>query len=174
MKPRPKYVSRYGPLFVSLLKRAVLATALFGTGFFLLSRGNPGLFFPGMAAFITGALILAPPLAGLCAESTGNLFWPDDHYDRPQPAYSIPQSKRARGLYAEAMAGFEKIAGEHPQEVQPYVEMIEIAIVNLHDPERARAVFHRGASILRKEEDRATLERMYHAIRTRLQSRPVH
>lgn len=87
---------------------------------------------------IMGSIIIAFPLAELIAEPTGNLFWPSDRFDRPQPAYSIPQSKRARGLYEEAMAGFEKLAEEHPQEVQPYVEMIDIAIVNLHDPLRAR------------------------------------
>jgi len=121
---------------------------------------------------IMGAIILAFPLAALIAEPTGNLFWPSEKYDRPQPQYSIPQSKRARGLYEEAMDGFEKIAEEHPQETQPYVEMIDIAIVNLHDPVRAKAIFHHGIDVLKKDEDRETLARMYRAIETRLNSRP--
>ena len=111
-------------------------------------------------------------MAELFAEPTGNLFWPSAQYDRPQPAYSIPQSKRARGLYEETIAGFEKIAEEYPGEIQPYVEMIEIAIVNLHDPERAKAIFHRGIDVLKKDEDRETLARMYGVIRTLLNSRP--
>jgi len=121
---------------------------------------------------IVGALIVAPPLAELFAEPTGSLFWPSDQYDRPQPQYSIPQSKRARGLYEEAMAGFEKIAAEYPGETQPYVEMIDIAIVNLPDLPRAKAILQRGFSVLKKDEDREALVRMFCAIQTRLNSRP--
>lgn len=172
MKHRQKSVNRYGDIFFRLFKRFLLAALFFLAGFYLLYQGNIGFSFFGFAAFIVGAIILAFPLAELLAEPTGNLFWPGARFDHPQPAYSIPQSKRARGLYEEAMAGFEKIAEEHPHEVQPYIEMIDIAIVNLHDPERAKAIFHRGMSVLKKEEDRETLARMYGAIKTRLNSRP--
>lgn len=86
--------------------------------------------------------------------------------------YSIPQSKKAKGLYEEAMAGFEKITEEYPDEVQPYVEMIDMAIVKLKDPERAHAIYQRGVSRLKKDEDKEALARMYGAIRTRLNARP--
>ena len=171
-----KSVNRYQEIFIRLLKRSILAAPFFLIGWYVLHKttalDNIGLAFFGLAIMIVGAIILAFPLAELFAEPTGNLFWPDERFDRPQPAYSIPQSKRARGLYEEAMAGFEKIAEEHPEETQPYVEMIDIAIVNLHDPQRAHAIFLRGVSVLEKEEDRATLVRMYGAIQTRLNSRP--
>ncbi|MCX6993851.1 MAG: hypothetical protein NT011_12020 [Kiritimatiellaeota bacterium] len=172
MKHRQKSVDRYGDLFFRLLKRLILAALLFLAGFYLLRQGNIGAVIIGFAPIILGAVILAFPLAELFAEPTGNLFWPSAQYDRPQPQYSIPQSKRARGLYEEAMAGFEKIAEEHSQEVQPYVEMIDIAIVNLHDPERAKVIFQRGIAVLKKDEDREALARMYRAIQTRLDSRP--
>ena len=154
--------------------RFILAALFFWLGWYFLIHGNIGGAFIGCAAFIMGAVIVAAPLAELIAEPAGNLFWPSARYDRPQPAYSIPQSKRARGLYEEAMAGFEEIAGEHPQEVQPYVEMIDIAIVNLHGPERAKAILQRGFFILKKDEDREALVRMYCAITTRLNSRPAN
>lgn len=172
MKDLQKPVGRDGNLFINLLKRLILAALLFSAGFYLLRQGNITFLFFGFAAFIFGAMIVAFPLAELFAEPTGNLFWPSAQYDRPQPQYSIPQSKRARGLYEEAMAGFEKIAEEYPDEMQPYIEMIDIAIVNLHDPQRAEAVFQRGISALKKDEDRETLARMYGAIKTRLNSRP--
>ncbi|MDD5678815.1 MAG: hypothetical protein PHW60_12635 [Kiritimatiellae bacterium] len=169
MKNSQKSVSRYGDLFIRLLKRLIPAAACFLAGFYLL---HTAFFIFAFPLFLAGAIILAAPLATLLAEPTGNLFWPSAYYDRPQPQYSIPQSKRARGLYEEAMAGFEEIAEEYPQETQPYVEMIDLAIVDFHDPERAKAVFHRGISILEKDEDRETLARMYGAIKTRLDSRP--
>ena len=156
MKHRQKSVSRYGDIFFRHLARFILAALFFWLGWYLLIHGNIGGAFIACAVFILGAVIIAPSLAELFAEPTGNLFWPSAQYDRPQPAYSIPQSKRARGLYEEAMAGFEKIAEEYPQEVQPYVEMIDLAIVNLHDPKRANAIFHRGVDALTKDEDRET------------------
>jgi len=66
--------------------------------------------------------------------------------------YGIPRAKRANGLYEEAIADLEKIALEYPEELQPYVEIIDIAIVNLKDPERARQTYQRGLSVLKNEE----------------------
>ena len=86
--------------------------------------------------------------------------------------YSIPESKRATGLYEEAMAGFETIAEEYPDEVKPYIAMIDISIVNLKDPERAKAIFQRGVSAMKKRDDREALARMYSAIRSRLDAKP--
>lgn len=173
MKRSLKSVNDEG-IFSGLLKRSVWAVALFSIGWYLLRQEDIAFVLIGFVPIIVGAIIVAFPLAGLIAEPTGNLFWPSARYDRPQPAYSIPQSKRARGLYEEAMDGFEKIAEEYPQEIQPYIEMIDVAILNFHDPERAEAIFQRGVSILKKEEDRETLARMYGAIRTRLNSRPAN
>ena len=70
------------------------------------------------------------------------------------------------------MAGFEGIAAEHPNEVKPYIEMIDIAIVNLKDPERANRIFQRGFCVLKKDENKEVLARMYGAIRTRLNAKP--
>ncbi len=75
-------------------------------------------------------------------------------------------------MYEEAIAGFERIAQDYPDEVKPYIEMIDIAIVNLKDPERANALYRRGILFLKKNEDKEVLARMYGAIRTRLNARP--
>jgi len=120
---------------------------------------------------VAGAIILASPLTRLLAEPAGSLFYPVRRFDRPQPMYSIPQSKRAKGLYEEAMAGFEKIAETYPDEVQPYIHMIDIAIVNLKDPDRANAIYQRGFSTLKQNDAKGELARMYSAIRTRLNAR---
>jgi hypothetical protein len=71
------------------------------------------------------------------------------------------------------MAGFEKIAQDFPDEVQPYIEMIDIAIVNLGDAGRANRIFQRGVSALKKDEDKEALASMYSAIRTRLNARAL-
>jgi hypothetical protein len=124
------------------------------------------------AAIIAGATVLAWPLARLVAEPSGKLFYPDRRYSRPQPVYSIPQSKRAKGLYEEAIAGFEKIAADHPDEAKPYIEMIDICIVHLKDPVRANEIYQRGMSLLKMDKDKEALATMYSAIRTRLDAKP--
>lgn len=161
---------------ISVLLRAFPALAAGALGWWLLAAASggwsaaPRLFF-GMACLVGAARIIAPPIARLIAEPSGSLFYPVRRFDRPQPVYSIPQSKRAKGLYEEAILGFEKIAREYPDEVKPYIEMVDIAVVNLRDPERANAIYQRGVSLLKKEEDKEVLARMYGAIRTRLNAR---
>jgi hypothetical protein len=87
--------------------------------------------------------------------------------------YGIPQSKRKSGAYEEALAGYEAIAENYPDEVQPYLEMIDILLVDLNDPDRAHGVYQRGYLRLRKEEDREALARVYCAMRTRTDREPA-
>lgn len=124
--------------------------------------------FMGPLFLVAAAIIFAFPVAKLIAEPVGMLFCPSERYDRPQPMYSIPESKKKSGHYEDAMTGFEKIAQDHPDEVKPYIEMIDIAIVNLHDAERANDIFQHGMSVLKKESDKQGLVNMYTAIRSRL------
>lgn len=133
---------------------------------------DPGMGLIACSLIIAGAILIAPGLAGFLAEGSGSLFWPGKKFDRPLPMYSIPQSKSKKGLYEEAMTGFEKIAENYPDEVQPYIEMIDIAICNLKDPARANLIYQQGMSILKKEDSRQSLAQMYGAIRTRLNARP--
>lgn len=156
----------YRSILESLAWRTLVAAPFFVVGVTgLLSYASP-------AFILAGAIIMASPLARLLAEPWGNLFYPTRHFDRPQPMYSIPQSKRAKGLYEEAIAGLERIAEEYPDEAKPYIEMIDIAIVHLNDPDRADAIYQRGISQLKKDEEKEVLARMYGAIRTRLNARP--
>ena len=169
-------MDNYREIMASLLKRAVPAIALGGLGWWLLAAASggwgaiPRLLF-GLACLVGTAIIVASPLSRLVAEPSGNLFYPGKRLSRSLPMYSIPESKRAKGLYEESIEGFEQIAADYPDEVKPYIEMIGISIVNLKDPERANEIFKRGVSLLKKEEDKEALARMYSAIRTRLNAK---
>jgi hypothetical protein len=59
------------------------------------------------------------------------------------------------------------MARDHPGEVKPYIEMMNIAVRYMKDPDRARAIYRRGISRLKSSKDRETLKRMYDAISTR-------
>lgn len=149
-------------LLLRLAWRALVAAPFF----YLCASGRASVLSPVFG--VVGAIIVALPLARLIAEPAGRLFWPEERFDRPQPMYGIPESLRAKGRYEEALAGFEQIAADYPGEVKPHVAMIDIAIVDLKDADRAQAIFQRGVEGLKKQEDKETLARMYSAIRTRL------
>ena len=178
-------MSEYRQVLSTLAKRALFAVPVGGFGWYLLASAEggwsalPQLIF-GMAFMLTGAIIIAPACARLAAEPAGSLFYPGRGFDRPQPAYGIPESQRKKGRFEDAFAGFERIAEEYPQEVNAYIAMIDIAIVDLRRPELARSVFDRAHVTLHVEEDRTALVRMYTAISSRLPAltapppQPIH
>ena len=84
--------------------------------------------------------------------------------------FSIPEAKRKNGLSEEAYAGFLRIAENYPQEIKAYIQMMDIAIVDLRNPELAEDAYQRGLRALRKRTDREALTRMYEGIRTRITS----
>lgn len=162
----------YHSLWRGFLIRLCFAGPLFVFGIILLIRGarstDVGAGFIACALILIAAVVLAFPIAGLLAERTGGLFWPGRRLDRPLPMYSIPQAKRTQGLYEEAIALYEKIAEDYPRETQPYIDMIDICIVNLKDPNRAYVIYDRGMQLLKKDKDKEALTTMYKAISTRL------
>lgn len=167
-------MSEYAPLFAKLGIRFLFALPCFGMAVYAY-RWAPTQFhaLAYIVPFVAGGgLIVAPAIGEILAEPLRSLFYPGTHASRPGPVYSIPQSKRAKGLYEEAMRGFEDIAREFPGDVKPYIEMIDMAVVILHDGERARMIFYKGLTELEKEEDKAELKQMYEATITRLQPEP--
>ena len=122
----------------------------------------------GMACLVGAAGIIALPFARLIAGPAAHFLFPGMRFSRPQPMYSVPKSMRARGMYEDAMMALGEIAQEYPGEPQTYMEMIDIAIVELGDAERAAAIYEQGMSTVKKEQDREVLTGKYHALQTRL------
>lgn len=125
-------------------------------------------FLMGTALLLVTAVVMAGPIAELFAEPAGSLFYPGGEIEEIPPMYGIPESRRKNGLPEEAMAEYERIEAAYPQELKPYVDMIDIAIVDLHDPGRAEAIYRRGMETLEADDRREALRTMYDGIRTRL------
>jgi len=126
-----------------------------------------------IAALSVGVgILLAPLLGAVFGRKFFNLYNPNRRFHRPQPMYSIPAAQRARGSYEEALHGYEKIASEYPGELLPYVEMINIAIVDLHDEKRAGNYLKKGLAKARNADDKKMLKGLYEAIVSRLQHEP--
>lgn len=164
--PLPMYSFRNSLLRVLFHALVAVPLGIWGVGLLICSD------FVGLIPMMAAAIILAFPVAELLAEPASGLFYPGGTPEKPPPMYSIPESKRARGLYEEAMDGMEEIVRKFPGEVRPYITMIEIAIVDLKDPERASAVYDRGMAALSRTADRHALTQMYLGNCSRLTDRP--
>lgn len=154
--------------FDNLGWRVVMASLVLGFGVYVISKGLafPGwigapYFIFGMAAFIVASIIMGLPLAGVVAEFLGNLVYTSEHYRKPQPVYGIPEAKRVKGLFQEAFEDFQKLSQEHPQELRAYIEMIDIALVEMKNPDLASSVYQCGMEVLEKQEAREVLTRKY-------------
>ena len=162
------------PYTLILLKLAL--RCLLAAPFFYLGIGGKALMAGPLAALaspffvLAGAIIVAAPLARLLAEPLGGLLFPNTRYDRPQPIYGIPLARKKEGRYEEAVAGFRAIAAEYPDEVQAWIEMIDVAVTGLEDGARAQAIFQEGMQALRQPEQRQRLAEMYAAIISRLKT----
>ena len=149
---------------------ALVAMAL-GIGV-LLGAGSVLQMLLGFLFFLVAAIFVAGPIAQWLAEPMGSLFWPRKYYAKPQPMYGIPQARRAKGQLEEALAEYEIIAAAHPDEVRPWLEMIDLAVHDLKDAHRANAIFQTGIARLKKPADQDALAQVYAEVLTRLDARP--
>ena len=164
----------YKALLFGILRRLLPAGLLLaiGTGI-LLAAGDFLLMLVGFLFYLVAAVLLAGPVARLLAEPLGGLIWPRHYYDKPQPMYGIPESRRRQGQFEEALAEYGKIAAAHPGEVRPWLEMIDIALTDLRDPERANALFQRGLAVLADPDAKDHLARVFAATRDRRPPAPA-
>ena len=156
----------------SLIWRVLLAGMLLmlGTAIFLAS--GPAGALVGFCLYLAASILLAIPIASMIASAFDRFLWSKSYYDKPQPMYGIPQSRRACKRPEEAIAEYEKILAQFPLETLPWLEMVAIAIEDLRDPERARSILERGQAALAKPEDRLLLAQTYSEILTRLDVPP--
>lgn len=159
-------VARYTVAFALTWAGAKL---LFGAGG---GFGAVGPLLLGMAAWVLAALLIAGPLAERLTAGTGRLFWPGDRYDKPQPVYGIPQARRAEGKYEEALAGYAKLVTEHPNEIRAFSCMFEIVLLDLGDRPRADEILAWGLAACPDDESRASLQRGFDAIASRMAPDP--
>ena len=134
-----------------------------GMAFWFLFLGRGGLYgiILGMCCIVMAGVVASLPIARSIANPLSKFFFPDARFSKPLPLYSIPDTKRTGGLYEEAIAGYAEIAADYPEEMRPYLEMMDIAIVELHDTERAEEIYQQARSIFTKPEDREILEKKY-------------
>jgi hypothetical protein len=92
------------------------------------------------AVLIVAAIFMAKPLAGVFGDWVSGLFMPGDRHSRPQPMYSIPESRMAAEDYSGALDAYATLAAEYPEEIAPHLRMMEIWLRIYHDADSARTI----------------------------------
>lgn len=116
----------------------------------------------GLCLFVVGAAVLAVPVAEVVVEwfsrLFGELFFSDNQIRGPQPIYSIPEARRARGDLQGAWEALEKIAADFANEFKVYTQMMDMAVMDSADLSLAEKVLARGLRALKKSSDREALQ----------------
>lgn len=110
------------------------------------------------AALISGAILLAKPIAGLIGDLMTNLILPNERHGRPQPAYSIPESRMAAEDYTGALEAYAALAAEHPEEIAPHLRMMEIWLRIYRDPAAAATIRDNALLSIRGKKNRRKFE----------------
>ena len=155
---------RWLPVLIGLL----LIMAGFAVGRRAEGGNAPIGYILALGIIMGGCLLLAIPAAQWISHGAGSLFFPDERLDRPPPLYSRAEALAKMDHFDQAMTAYEQIVQDYPEELKPYIDMIEIAIRHYRDPERANRIFLQGIATLQNQDDRDTLSRMYRGIRSRI------
>ncbi len=113
---------------------------------------------------LIGGFILGPPIARLISQPVGGLFHPDNATGIPPPQYSMAKAKRSKGLFEEAFDEYRKISDQYPEEIKPYLEMIDIAILHLKDRKRAERIYEKALVNLKDKPNIEMIKRSYEEI----------
>jgi tetratricopeptide (TPR) repeat protein len=116
---------------------------------------------------ILAAIIIAPTIARGFVGWLYDRFSYSEKYDRPAPMYSIPQGLRKNRRFEEAIEAYEQIAEDYPDELKPYLEMMDIALGELKDPDRAELIYQQGLLNFTDPNHRERLARQRSGLRLR-------
>lgn len=164
------------------LYAVVVAVLLgFGSWFFLLAHtfvkmGSyiaVGYFVLGVACFLSTGILLAFPLARVFSLPFGSLFFPNERFDRPQPPYSRAEAALKQGDPQRAITIYRELAEEYPEEVRPYIGLMDIAAHELRDVGLTRQFYREGMGRLQDMDSQQVLNKMYRANMSRLSEPPT-
>jgi hypothetical protein len=74
--------------------------------------------------------------------------------------YGTAESLVKRGLYREAIQEYLRISEKHPEEIEPYVEMIKISVHYLKDFDLATAIWNKGLNAFKGKPNEKVLSGM--------------
>jgi len=132
--------------------RLVPALLLIGVSCYFMAKvassAHPLTAFPkvllSMSLLLMACIIIAPRMARILVEKVADFFMYSEKFDRPQPMYGKASALRKNRQYEEAIAAYEEIAEAYPDEIKPWLEMIDLVLRDLRDPARAELIYQRA------------------------------
>lgn len=121
----------------------------------------------GAGALVISGKVLAPMVAEQLSGLASFLYVPGAKLSKPPPAYSKARGHRAFYQYEEALAALWELIAQHPQELEAWKELIEITLLDLRDPARARSIFMEGRRTLKRQERVKLLEEAWSTLGAR-------
>jgi hypothetical protein len=146
---------------VRRIVRRVIAVALIAP-FFIprLFQSHPII---TVGVMLIGAILLGPDIAAFLSHAFDHILWSHRGSGR-RPAYGVPLSLVQRGRFDEAIAAYEAIIDEYPDEIRPHMGLIDVAVVRLNDRALATKFYERSLLQLKNASDREKLKDIYVAI----------
>jgi hypothetical protein len=115
----------------------------------------------GLFAFIALAYVIGPFISGNLGTKAGrSIFYPSSG-SLPIVGYSKAKAYKIKRLYNEAFLEYEQISLQHPKELIPYLEMIEIALEQFNNPSITEKIYAQAKGSLDNEKNISSLKRQY-------------
>ena len=147
--------------FYFFLALFVLAFGMCGVMSIVLITRGVNVDGPRFGMMVVLAMLLSIPIILFRNRLSGffsGLFWSESHFDRPQPKYSVPESHRVQNRFHEAIAAYEEILAEFPDDLRSHTAIMEIYYSDLHDLDGARRAYECAKQEIHNAEDRERLE----------------
>ncbi len=117
----------------------------------------------GFGGFIilAGAIIIGPPIARLIGVKGGALYYPDGTKEGERVNFSLFNAMKKKGQYREAMEFLEEAVIEYSGDARIFLEMIDLVMHELNQPERAETIYKQGLLAMETDKGREMLEKNY-------------
>ncbi|HPQ38775.1 MAG TPA: hypothetical protein PLV45_00250 [bacterium] len=110
------------------------------------------------------AILITIPLVELITHFFPDIFGSNQWRSKPKPTFSIARGLKKQEKYIDALAELERMAREDPQEVDIWLEMLEIALMDLKDRNIADPLYRDALSVLESQQSRNAVTTFYENI----------
>lgn len=119
-----------------------------------------------MLPFILPIIVvcLALPLIDVMTHFFPDFYYPTSNRKKPKPTFSMVRSLKKAHKFDEALTELRRMADLNPQEVDIWLELLEIALIDLKDVKQGELLFREAHSILENESKRQLVQRFYENI----------
>ncbi len=128
----------------------------------------------GFALIIIGGFILAPGIAGLLAEPTGAVYYPEAELREHEVVYREALLLHRRKQYPQAIEAYRKVLRKFPRRTFLYDRILQTAICNLQDFELAKSIMKEVDRRVQSRVERKRLHRFYQRLLKAYRSDPTY